>query len=89
MSGVISQFLSGFPVIFAYLGLSFFDDFKGAFSFRLVCSYCPVAFCLVLVASLLIVLWAWCRYTQRFCLFADLRPIMQYYSYLYVGPCLV
>jgi hypothetical protein len=56
-------------------GISFFDAFKGAFSFRLVCSYCPVAFCLVLVASLLIVLWAWCRYTQRICLFADLRPI--------------
>jgi hypothetical protein len=70
--GVISQFLSGFLVIFAYLGISFFDAFKGAFSFRLVCSYCPVAFCLVLVASLLIVLWAWCRYTQRICLFADL-----------------
>jgi hypothetical protein len=71
----ISQFLSGFLVIFAYLRISFFDAFKGAFSFRLVCSYCPVAFCLVLVTSLLIVLWAWCRYTQRFCLFADLRPI--------------
>jgi hypothetical protein len=26
-------------------------------------------------ARLLIVLWAWCRYTQRICLFADLRPI--------------
>jgi hypothetical protein len=59
ISGVISPFLSGFLVIFAYLGISFFDAFKGAFSFRLVCSYCPVAFCLVLVASLLIVLWAW------------------------------
>ena len=50
----ISQFLSGFLVIFGYLGISFFDAFKGAFSFRLVCSYCLVAFCRVLVASLLI-----------------------------------
>jgi hypothetical protein len=41
----------------------------------LVCSYCPVAFCLVLVVSLVIILWAWCRYTQRICLFGDLRPI--------------
>jgi hypothetical protein len=54
----LSQFLSGFLVIFAYLGISFFDAFKGAFSFRLVCSYCPVAFCLVLVVSLVIILWA-------------------------------
>jgi hypothetical protein len=73
--------LSGFLVIFAYLGISFFDSFKGAFCFRLVCSYCPVAFCLVLVASLLIVLWAWCRYTQRICLFADLRPISIIFIY--------
>jgi hypothetical protein len=72
VSGVISKFLSGFLVIFAHLGISFFDAFKAAFSFRLVCSYCPVALCLVLVASLLIVLWAWCRYTQRICLFAVL-----------------
>jgi hypothetical protein len=75
INGVISQFLSAFLVIVAYPGISFFDAFKGAFSFRLVCSYCLVAFCLVLVVSLLIVLWAWCRYTQRICLFADLKPI--------------
>jgi hypothetical protein len=65
----------GFSRYICLLGISFFDAFKGAFSFRLVCSYCPVAFCVVLVASLLIVLWAWCSYTQRICLFADLRPI--------------
>ena len=45
------------------------------FLFGWYSSYCPVTFCLVLVASLLIVLWAWCRYTHRICLFAALRPI--------------